>query len=69
MIFGPRAPRKAWKLYCTLYISVINRKLESDFLYTFSFIFQLFCDTEVDRCREWNNNRQEKEEQAYDRNM
>jgi hypothetical protein len=42
MIFGPRAPRKAWKLYCTLYISVINRKLESDFLFIFLLFFSFF---------------------------
>uniref|UniRef100_K4ADY7 Protein KTI12 homolog n=3 Tax=Setaria italica TaxID=4555 RepID=K4ADY7_SETIT len=29
----------------------------------------LFCDTEVDHCREWNSNRQEKEERAYDSNI
>ncbi|CAD6221688.1 unnamed protein product [Miscanthus lutarioriparius] len=29
----------------------------------------LFCDTEVDHCREWNNNRQEKGEPAYDSNI
>ncbi|KAG2652552.1 protein KTI12 homolog isoform X2 [Panicum virgatum] len=29
----------------------------------------LFCDTEVDLCREWNSNRQEKGEPAYDSNI
>ncbi|KAF8680730.1 hypothetical protein HU200_012710 [Digitaria exilis] len=29
----------------------------------------LFCDTEVDHCREWNRNRQEKGEPAYDDNI
>jgi len=29
----------------------------------------LFCDTEVDHCREWNSNRQEKGEPAYDSNI
>jgi len=29
----------------------------------------LFCDTEVDHCKEWNNNRQEKGEPAYDTNI
>jgi len=61
--------RKAWKLYSSLNTSVINHTSESDFLYTLSFIFQLFCDTEVDHCREWNSNRQEKGEPAYDSNM
>ena len=47
----------------------VNHPLESDFFYTSSFMFQLFCDTEVDHCREWNSNRQEKGEPAYDSNM
>ncbi|ONM51073.1 Protein KTI12-like protein [Zea mays] len=29
----------------------------------------LFCDTEVDHCKEWNSNRQEKGEPAYDTNI
>ncbi|CAN6177590.1 unnamed protein product [Urochloa humidicola] len=29
----------------------------------------LFCDTEVDHCREWNSSRQEKGEPAYDSNI
>ncbi|XP_039851521.1 protein KTI12 homolog isoform X7 [Panicum virgatum] len=29
----------------------------------------LFCDTEVDHCREWNDNRQEKGEPAYGSNI
>ncbi|XP_066393054.1 protein KTI12 homolog isoform X1 [Miscanthus floridulus] len=29
----------------------------------------LFCDTEVDHCREWNSNRQEKGEPSYDSNI
>uniref|UniRef100_A0A0E0HC09 Protein KTI12 homolog n=1 Tax=Oryza nivara TaxID=4536 RepID=A0A0E0HC09_ORYNI len=29
----------------------------------------LFCDTEVDHCREWNTKRQEKGEPTYDNNM
>lgn len=29
----------------------------------------LFCDTEVDHCREWNSSRQEKGESAYDSNI
>ncbi|OEL17690.1 Protein KTI12-like protein, partial [Dichanthelium oligosanthes] len=30
---------------------------------------KLFCDTEVDHCREWNSRRQEKGEPAYDSNI
>ena len=67
-------------MVCTRYVPLFNTTNRTSwnswpcsawylFPLYFVFYFQLFCDTEVDHCREWNDNRQEKGEPAYGSNM
>lgn len=43
--------------------------MEDDVLFIFVFVIQIFCDTEENHCREWNNKRNEMGESSYDIKM
>lgn len=68
--FEESACRNHWRFYYAFApFDIVNDIIESDFHHISSFMFQFFCDTEVDHCRDWNVKRQERGEPSYVSNM